>query len=304
MPNISVIVPAYNCAQYLPEAIKSILGQTYQDFEIIVIDDGSTDHTRAIVEEYQKRYPEKIRYIYQENQGLACARNAGLRNARGEYIALLDADDQWLPERLEAGVRALEIDNGIGLVHSDTIIISKEEGPLNKKWKKKYKMSGHIFLSLFLRKTHISCPTVLFRKECCARVGLFDENLTRLGCEDRELWLRIAQKYKIVYINKILACYRVSKNSMSRDKYKMLKARLYIVDKFFPAGREGKIFRRLALAKIYRDSGDVDLLDCNFDDSKESYCRSLLFWPFSLWPWVNLIKALLHSREYKQDIKY
>lgn len=304
MSKVSVLVPSYNCAHYLPQALDSALGQTFTDFEILVIDDGSTDNTRAVVEEYRKRHPDKIRYIHQENQGLACARNAGLRNARGEYIALLDADDQWLPERLEAGVRAIEIDNRIGLVHSDTIIISKEGEPLKKKWKKKYKMSGHIFLSLFLRKTHISCPTVLFRKECCARVGLFDENLTRLGCEDRELWLRIAQKYTIVYINKILACYRVSKSSMSRDKYKMLKARLYIVDKFYPGGSGGKIFRRLALAKIYRDSGDVDLLDCNFDDSKKSYRRSLLFWPFSLWPWVNLLKALLHSRKYKQGVKY
>ena len=111
MSKVSILIPSYNNAHYLPQAIDSALNQTFQDFEIIIIDDGSTDNTREIVERYLKRAPDKIRYIYQDNQGLARARNTGLRHARGEYVALLDADDVWLPARLEETVKILDADS-------------------------------------------------------------------------------------------------------------------------------------------------------------------------------------------------
>lgn len=292
MPKVSVLIATYNCAALLPQAIDSALRQSYRDFEIIVIDDGSTDHARAVVEEYQKQYPEKIRYIYQENQGLAIARNTGIKAAQGGYLALLDADDIWRPDRLEKGMETIESGPGIGLVHANITRVDENGMTLSTPLRDLKYLTGPMFENIFLRKADISCPTVLFRKACCDEVGLFDPRLARLGCEDRELWLRIARKFRIVYIDRVLALYRVRLNSMSNNQQKMLKARLYVVDKFFPSGKNGRL-RRLALAKIYRDLGDEHLFRRQFEHAKEQYWKSISSNPFSFWTWVNLGKSFI-----------
>ena len=114
MPKVSVIIPTYNRAEYLPDAIDSVLAQTFRDFEVIIIDDGSTDNTREIIEKYIKRYPQIIRPFYQMNSGASVARNKGIEEARGEYIAFLDSDDVWLSKKLERQVSVLERDKKIG----------------------------------------------------------------------------------------------------------------------------------------------------------------------------------------------
>ena len=120
MPRVSVIIPTYNCDRFLPEAIDSVLMQTYQDYEIIVIDDGSTDQTCQVLEFYQN----KIRYFYQENQGSAVARNLGIKQAQGEFIAFLDADDFWiLPEKLAEQVNCFEQQPSLGSVHTGWRIV-------------------------------------------------------------------------------------------------------------------------------------------------------------------------------------
>lgn len=292
MPKVSVIVPSYNNARFLPQALESALSQTYRDFEVIIIDDGSTDDTREVVERYLKRDPGRTRYIYQDNRGLACARNAGIREARGALIALLDADDQWLPERLEETVKVIGADASVGLVHANITRVDEDGTMLETPRRDPRVLSGDIFVHIFLRDAHIACPTVLFRRECCDRVGLFDENLARLGCEDRELWLRISRQYKIGYIDKVLALYRVNDKGMSRDKGKMMKARLYVIDKFCPAGGGRQKLRKKALAKVYRDLGDEFLLEKKFNDSRKQYVKAIRLNPVSVWPWINLAKAL------------
>lgn len=291
MPKISVIIPSYNCARFLPEAIESVLRQAYRDYEIIVIDDGSEDDTKEVIRRYLNDFPDKIRYIYQDNKGLAVARNTGIKNAKGEFIALLDADDKLFPERLETCLNAIESDKAIGLVHANITRISEDGTVIDTPNRDQRFLSGYIFKHIFLRRAHISCPTILFRKECCERVGLFDENLARLGCEDRELWLRIACQYRMVYIDKVLAYYRVISSSMSRDKEKMMKARLYVIDKYCPTGKN--IFlRRKALGVIYRDLGDEFLLEKNMELAQKNYFKSIFFAPLSIWTWINLIKTV------------
>ena len=293
MRKVSVLVPSYNAARYLSQAIDSALNQTFQDFEIIIIDDGSTDNTREIVERYLKRAPDKIRYIYQDNQGLARARNTGLRHARGEYVALLDADDVWLPARLEETVKILDADSSAGIAHANITRISETGDKLDTPRRDARYLSGYIFENIFLRDAHLSCPTVLFRRKCCEEVGGFDPGLTRLGCEDRELWLRISQKFKIQYIDKVLALYRVSGKSMSQDKEKMMQARMYVIDKFCPADGGNRQLRRKALAKIHHDLGDELLFEQKFKDSQRQYFKSITLNPFSAWSWINFFKALL-----------
>ena len=292
-PKVSVIIPTYNCVKFLSEAIESVIKQSYQDFEIIVVDDGSADSTKNIMDQYLQKYGPKIKYIYQDNSGLACARNTGIKIARGQYIALLDADDKWLPERLSEGVKLMESDNRIGLVHTNITVIS-ENGRIIRIPKRKTRyLSGMIFEHIFLRNADIACPTVLLKKQAIDKVGMFDENLARLGCEDRELWLRISQYYKIGYINKELAYYRDRISSMSKNTQKMLEARYYVVNKFFPENIKINRLRNKALANIHRELGDSALLSKDFTESRIHYIKALSFWPFSFWLWLNLIKALL-----------
>src|SRR5277367_6547413 len=118
MPRVSIITPAYNAAQYLSAAIDSVVAQTYTDWELIIIDDGSTDETRALVHSYLPSLSESLRYLYQSNRGQTAARNTGIKLARGEFIATLDADDLWLPTRLARGLAVMDRSPCVGLVHS------------------------------------------------------------------------------------------------------------------------------------------------------------------------------------------
>src|SRR3990170_3473675 len=147
MSKVSVIIPAYNSARFLPEAIESVLAQTYKDYGIIVIDDGSTDNTKETLEPYF----DKIKYIYQQNQGAASARNTAIRHSQGEYIAFLDADDVWLPEKLHIQVEYLNNNPGIAMVYSPSVTISEDGGLTDKKNKNMGLPSGDVFDMLFLR---------------------------------------------------------------------------------------------------------------------------------------------------------
>ena len=219
----------------------------------------------------------------------------GMRNEWGEFIALLDADDYWCRDRLLEEVTLMESDPTIGLVHANVTRVLEKGNYITTPLRDKQFLSGSIFEYLFLRQADISCPTVLFRKSCCDKIGMFDEDLTRLGCEDRELWLRIAREFKIVYIDKVLAYYRVREGSMSRHQQKMAQARYYVVNKFYPEGSQDPL-RKLALARVHKDLGDELLYDQNFTAAKEQYRKALRFAPFSLWPWVNFFKAVLRMK--------
>ncbi len=292
---VSVLVPSYNSASTLAAAVYSVFDQTFADYEILVIDDGSTDNTRDVVERLEKEKPGKIRYIYQENRGLAAARNTGIRESRGEFLALLDADDHWLPERLERGVAAMEQNERTGLVHAN-INWMDAKGRIQETAPRDLRsLSGNMFENIYLRKAHVACPTVLLRKSCCDSVGMFDENLARLGCEDRELWLRVAKTFDVVYLNDVLANYRVSAGSMSRDRSKMMEARMYVIDKHAPPGWKGQVLRRRAVAKIYYDLGEEDLAAGDVNGARKNYCRSAKLFPFSLRLWINLLKTYIKT---------
>ncbi|MBI5874104.1 MAG: glycosyltransferase [Candidatus Omnitrophica bacterium] len=296
MPNVSIITPVFNGAKFLDKTIASVFSQTYEDYELIIVDDGSTDNARSIAEGYVRRFPDKIRYIYQANGGHAKARNTGLKEARGQFIAFLDADDLWLPSRLEEEVRVLESDPSVGLVHANTVRITEQGELIRVNQRDKRYLSGIIFEYLFLRKADISIPTVLVRKNCLEKVGFFDENLTRLGCEDRELWLRIAEKYKVYYLDKVLAQYRVNIESASKDRSRMLKGRYYVIEKFASANKKYSHLRKMALARVHRDLADDFLVNGQKADARAQYINALRFWPLSFWTWLNLAKTYLKGK--------
>jgi len=187
-PLVSVILPTYNRCQWLPQAIESVLGQTYAPLELIVVDDGSTDGTPDLL----KGYSGGIRVIRQANTGVSGARNAGIRAARGELIALLDSDDRWLPEKLAHQVAYFQTSGQAMICQTEEIWIRNGKRVNPKKRHRKY--SGMIFektLPLCL----VSPSAVMMRAMLFREVGLFDEALP--ACEDYDLWLRICWKHPV-----------------------------------------------------------------------------------------------------------
>jgi glycosyltransferase involved in cell wall biosynthesis len=191
-PLVSVIIPTHNRCGWLSQAIESVLNQTYVRFELIVVDDGSTDGTPDLL----KGYGRSIRLIHQANGGVSRARNTGIRKARGALIALLDSDDSWLPEKLEHQVAFLKASPQALICQTEEIWIRNGKR-VNPK-KRHQKFSGMIFektLPLCL----VSPSAVMMRRSLFEEVGLFDENLP--ACEDYDLWLRIAWKYPVYLID-------------------------------------------------------------------------------------------------------
>lgn len=188
MPKVSVIIPAYNRAQFLPRAIDSVLAQTYKDFEVLVVDDGSTDDTKKVLEQYNG----KIKYFYKDNGGSSSARNHGIENSSGEYIAFLDSDDIWMPEKLSIQVDVLDKNKNVGLVYSRMPIIDNEGKRIGYKPQDEI---GRNFYELLHHWGDLPTSTVLTRKQCFDRAGLFDIDL--LTVQDIDMWLRIAKDYDI-----------------------------------------------------------------------------------------------------------
>lgn len=203
-PLVSIIIPAYNAARYIKEALESALHQTYPNCEVVVVDDGSTDHTRKILEPYMEEG--KIRYIYQKNKGLAGARNAGIRAARGAYIALLDADDLFLPEKVREQVEALESHPSYGVCYCDILHFTDTTPRVFYHHRYNYP-SGNI-LEPLLSVQFINPLTIVARAEVFERYGYFDEQLRR--SEDWDLWLRWAYAgVEFFHLHKPLAHYRI-----------------------------------------------------------------------------------------------
>ena len=200
-PKVSVIIPSYNCARYLPEAIESVLNQTYQDYEIIVINDGSTDLTLEVIAPYL----EQIRYVYQENQGAGEARNRGLYLAKGELIAFLDADDLFLPHKLKEQVAIFEEQEEIGIVNSGFRVIRENGEPIMdvKRWREIPDLTPEVWL---LYKPVLP-SAMMFRRQCFELVGGFRQCF--FPCEDMEIILRmVAKGCQSVWLASITACYR------------------------------------------------------------------------------------------------
>ena len=246
-PKVSVIIPAYNRRDFVTEAIDSALNQTYRDFEVIVVDDGSTDGTGEMLKE---RYDDKIRYFYKENGGCASARNYGIKMARGEYIAFLDSDDRYLPEKLEDQVGILEKNNRCGFVSSDVIFFDDGKEYLFKTIRPD--KNGDIAYPIFMF-TYFSLCASVFRKSCFDKVGYFNE--TMRYNEDTDMLLRVAINFKAEFSYKPTFLYRVHKEGKSTNAVNLLHA-VYEssvnVFKLYPDFKinDKKINKRLARIKL------------------------------------------------------
>ena len=222
---VSVIIPAYNAAPYISEAIESVIAQTYPAVEIIVVDDGSTDATKDTVHAYWKEG--KIIYIYQENKGLSAARNAGIRAAQGEYIALLDSDDIFLPSKIERQVAYLESHSACDICYCDIYHFYDHEPDRLLKLQYSYYSGKDVFPHL-LWKNFINPLSVVFRRSVFEQCGYFNEAMRR--SEDWEYWVRAAHYgAQFHFLPEILAKYRMRKGSLTNDWHsKYLEKKLVV----------------------------------------------------------------------------
>jgi len=219
VPLVTVILPTWNRVKWLSRSVESVLSQTFKDFELIVVDDGSTDSSSELL----KNYSEKIRtFIFDNNHGVSKARNFAISNSSSEWIAFLDSDDYWHPEKLQKQIDLIKIDSQCPIHFTDEIWV-RNGVRVNPK-KKHQKQEGWIFqpsLELCL----ISPSSVILKREIMERHGMFDETLP--VCEDYDLWLRLTYRYKVKLLNqKLMTRYgghpdQLSKSDWGIDRYRI-----------------------------------------------------------------------------------
>lgn len=248
MKSVSVVIPTYNYAQYLGEAIDSALAQTLPPLEVIVVDDGSTDDTPQVL----AAYGDRIRVLRQMNAGVAIARNSGIGAARGEYVAFLDADDVWLPRKLE--LQMARFDGDVGLVHcgvefGTTIQLPRVEGDV-----------ADALLLLEPDIIHGPGSTVVVRKRVAEEIGGFDPSLP--ASEDWDFIYRVATRYRVAHVAEPLVRYRKHGSGRHDDIANMERGMLLAFEKAFALGN--RHLRRRAYARLYRilagsylESGDL-----------------------------------------------
>lgn len=218
---ISIVMPVYNTGEILRETIDSVLAQTYVNFELIMIDDGSQSETSEIAKGYSDP---RIRYYYQENRGMAAARNRGIKLSRGEYIAFLDHDDVWLPEKLEKQLAVFQADPSVGIVFSPVIFFDSRKTwlqsvPAKCNWK-------DLLKSNFIH----TCSCVMVKRQLIVSADEFFDPAS-VPADDYDLWLRIGQNSKIVCTPEALVRYRIHANNASGSLNRIHRALLYLYPK-------------------------------------------------------------------------
>lgn len=227
MPKISVIIPAYNAMNYLPDTLDNLLKQTYNDFEIIIVNDGSSDSIEQWFSQLQDR---RVKLISQENQGAGLARNTGIINAKGEYLAFLDADDIWESTKLEKQLRILEENPEVGLVYTWVEYIS-ETGQSTGRIVK-HQAEGNVWEKL-IKCNLVECGSVaMVRRSCFDDVGIFDRNLSSF-VEDWDMWLRIASRFPFKVAKEVLVYYRQHPNGGSKNWPSMEENYKIVIEKAF-----------------------------------------------------------------------
>lgn len=248
IPKISVIIPAFNAQRWIEEAVKSALEQTLPPFEVIVVDDGSTDNTAQVI----KKFGLRIKLLQQPNMGPASARNLGMKNAQGDWLAFLDADDKWLPWKLEKVMRIAEKNPDMGFFSHDAFVIDAQ-GKIVGTYRYKKSPAEHQALALLFRNT-VMTSSVVMKSAVIKGIGFFNDNLCA-GSEDWDYWIRVAEKYKLFHINECLAFYRRLEGSSSRVRLdKLLADNIAVVRDAGKRNQFPQAILNRAIANLYRDS--------------------------------------------------
>lgn len=270
-PTVSVIIPTYNRARWLKKSIKSVLNQTYQDFELIVVDDGSTDNTKKVVESFRD---ERIRFFQQtkafpiKSQGAAAARNIGIKKAKGRLIAFNDDDDLWRKRKLEKQVSAFKkAGKKTGVIYV-RIVRYRGKEKFFLPYKEVTKKETNIHRNLFLEDWVVAMSSALVKRECFQKAGLFDERFPRY--QDLELWLRISKDYYFKYLPEVLVDSFVLSQGIGADNQALVRATELIFQKH---GQEIESDKEI-LASWYFRLGDLYYHQEKMKKAKDSFKRA------------------------------
>jgi glycosyltransferase involved in cell wall biosynthesis len=310
MPKVSVIIPTYNRANLIAESIKSVLNQTFTDFEIIVVDDGSADNTKEVVESFKEP---RIRYIYQANKGVSCARNVGIFASKGEYIAFLDSDDIWLPQNLELKIKLLDTCPNIPLVCSDMAFFRNDTDTIiSRLWQKR---SNHYLRGLrdgsrqplteFLAHGLFTVPTTVMRRCVLDQIGYFDESLS--NAEDFEILIRTLYKFSPGIINLPLLKYRIHGNNLSRNYEKTYPGTIGSINKIIKSNtlskKNLKLMMRNKLAHTHLNYAWKKIKAGETTVGREKLIIAIKINPLVIKPYIYYVLSFLGNGSIKITVK-
>lgn len=296
-PLVSVVIAAYRNPDYVHQAVDSVLSQTFTDYEILVVDDASGEDTIA-----GYRLPEGVRLLRHDvRRRTAAARNAGIRASRGRYIALLDQDDLWLPDKLAKQVRLLESRPDMALVFCHCTPVDDALSPLASKRKVRRRVR-HPLLKL-VRGCFIATPsTVLFRRDVAESVGLFDESV--IGASDWDFYLRVARSHEFGAIAESLVLYRMHPGQLHRDEHLMRAAKRRVYDKTLAWAEDGnpRLVRRVrqCYCRALRQIAAKQMLEeRDTIASLETLGHAIRLWPWNIRSYGLLLRAICLSRKHR-----
>lgn len=294
-PLVSVVIPAFNCAAYLEETLGSVAGQTLGDFEVVVVDDGSTDGTKELLDRLAEP---RLRVVAQDRRGPAAARNRGIELARGRYIAFLDADDLWEPDKLELQVQFMEHAPQVGLCFTDWTWLQAPPGvpsafeaarsslarlpvkPAGMGW---VVTSASLFADYLLRGP-IPCwtSTVMVRRSTLALAGLFDEHLR--GDEDTHLWLRLVKTAPVGYLRRVLARRRarpasVTTSTVDAEAYAVSADSIASLERHLSLTRDERAAVRARVSQLHRAAGYCRLARGDVAGARRQFLASFVARP-------------------------
>ena len=223
---VSVVIPAFNAERWIADTLRSVVAQTYPDIEVVVVDDGSTDGTEKVVRSFGRA----VRYVRQENAGVSRARNRGFEEARGELIAFLDADDEWLPEKIGTQVQRILARPEVVVSFTDCIYVDQSTNA--EVFRMRCRLEPDLVAGLLLHSCIVgNASTVMVRRTAFERVGGFDPAFSQ--CADWDMWIRLAGLGSVDIVSEPLARYRIIPGSMSRSSTLLEKDTLGVLEKFF-----------------------------------------------------------------------
>ena len=300
-PKVSVIIAAYNGEKYISDAIESVFNQTYENIEVIVIDDGSTDNTAERI----KLYLSRVKYLYQDNAGVANARNSAIQNSQGEFIAFLDHDDIWLPVKIERQVDYFLKNSQSKFVHTPVRYINhlgeiiEPSGYWGKlKFNGEVKDVKEIFMHFAMLQS-----TMMIKKEIFDEIGLWDQAFT--SGDGYDLCLRIALKYTLGFINEPLALYRLHDSNISKNEIRFDLAKIMVVEKFLASEPNsykiiGKRNINTRLFNLYSEmAGNILWINRDYDEAGKYFWKAYKKRPTNLNVLKNFIWSLLTSSQRK-----